>query len=83
MTLRSCISYCLCAGAILLGVLTVAGVLYGILHSVGDTPVAAAAGGIALVTLLCLAIDFVTLVVMMAFAAMQCLDRLTETEEEE
>ena len=82
MTQRSCISFCLNAGAILLVILTVAGTLCGILHSVEDSSAAAAAGGVALVTLTCLAVDFLVLVVAVAFAALHCLNQLEESEEE-
>ena len=79
MKLRNCITSSLCAGAILTGLLIVAGSLWAILYAVGDEALAEVMQGITLLTAVCWVIDFITLVLFLALAQLEA----SEEEEEE
>ena len=66
MSLRRAIAAALGIGALLIVVLAVAGALWGILTAVGDVAAAEGVRGIALVVLVCLALDVLTLVTLTA-----------------
>ncbi len=66
--MRTWITTSLKIGALLLVVLIVSGCLWGLLQAVGDQGAAQAVVGVALVALVCWMLDFVVLVVLLAFA---------------
>jgi hypothetical protein len=75
LRLRAWIVWSLGAGGVLLLVAVVAAVLWGILRAVGDHSGAAGARAVLLVAGACWVLDFIVLVVLLAFAQLAVLPR--------
>ena len=82
MKYPSLIRFSLTAGLLLLVVLFVAGTLWGLLAALGDGDLAPVMKGIAIVALLCSFLNFVMLVVFLAFGQLAASEEPADEDEE-